>query len=201
MRRFIYISVIAALMVVLTTGCFKDEKQGTCMHIALYSQNVADDPILKCTSDIEAYAFKVPKGSKWEVSTWEDALAHCITNKDNSAEQLTEPDIYGTYDPEAEFQVTFELWAHFTFLVIVDKTNKIYATRFYETPMNLPAMNTHLHLYAWRKSGSANGWDVTNPFPDEAREPLVPVEPEPTPDDGTAETTPDDGTEETTPEE
>ncbi|MBQ3248149.1 MAG: hypothetical protein IJB03_00625 [Alistipes sp.] len=191
MKRLIYIGVIVALAAVLT-GCFKDEKQGTCMHIALYSQNVADDPIMKCTSDIEAYAFKVNKGSKWEVSTWEDALAHCITNKDNKSEQLTEPDIYGTYDPEAEFQVTFELWAHFTFLVIVDKTNKIYATRLYETPMNLPAMETYLHLYAWRKSGAANGWDVTNPFPDEAREPLVPVEPEPTPDGGTEEPTPEE---------
>lgn len=192
MRRFTYISIVLALTIICA-GCFKDEKQGTRMHIALYSQNVADDPIMKCTSDIEAYAFKVPKGSKWQVSTWEDALAHCITNKDNTSEQLATPDIMGVYDPEAEFQLTFELWAHYTFLVIVDKTNKIYATRFYETPMNLPTMNTHLHLYAWRKTGTANGWDVTNPFPDEAREPLVPTEPE-TPEDNT---TPDDGTETT----
>ena len=96
------------------------------------------------------------------------------------------------YASMSEFQVTFELWAHFTFLVIVDKTNKIYATRLYETPMNLPAMETYLHLYAWRKSGAANGWDVTNPFPDVAREPLVPVEPEPTPDGGTEEPTPEE---------
>lgn len=163
------------------------------MHIALYSQNVADDPIMKCTSDIEAYAFKVPKGSKWEVTTWEDALAHCITNKDNNSEQLTTIYTMGVYDPEAEFQLTFELWTQYTFLVIVDKTNKIYATRFYETPMNIPSMNTHLHLYAWRKTGTANGWDVTNPFPDEEREPLVPKEPE-VPD----EEIPEEGTEEGT---
>lgn len=181
MKRITHILALAVAIIAFV-GCFKDEKQGTRMCIALYSQNVAEDPILKTTSDIEGYAFKVPKGSKWEVSSWEDALAHCITNVDRPAEQLTEPEIMAIYDPEAEFQLTFELWAHYTFMVIVDKTNKIYATRFYETPMNLPSMNTHLHIYAWRKTGTANGWDVINPFPDEVREPLVPQEPEP--DDG-----------------
>lgn len=188
------LTFIAAIA--LCAGCFKDEKQGTRMCIALYSQNVAEDPILKTTSDIDAYAFKVPKGSNWEVSSWEDALARCVTNVDRPAEQLTEPEIIGVYDPEAEFQLTFELWTHFTFMVVVDKTNKIYATRFYETPMNLPTMNTHLHLYAWRPSGSANGWTTVNPFPEEAREPLVPQEPEPDPEDGTeTDGTETDGTE------
>lgn len=187
-RITIILTTIIAVMAL--TGCFKEEKQGTRLCVALYSQNVADDPILKCTSEIEAYAFKVPKGSKWEVSTWEDALARRITNKDNASEQLTDPGIMGSYDPTAEFQLTLELWTQYTFLVIVDKTNKIYATRFYETPMNLPSMNTHLHLYAWRKSGTANGWDVINPFPDEEREPLVPQESETdsgTEDDGSTE--------------
>jgi tetratricopeptide (TPR) repeat protein len=87
-------------------------------------------------------------------------------------------DVIATYDIEAEYQLTFELWSRYTFIVIVDKTNRIYATRTYETPMNLPETFVHLHLYAWRQSGAANGWDVTNPFPDEVREPLVPAEEE-----------------------
>jgi hypothetical protein len=33
-----------------------------------------------------------------------------------------------------------------------------------------------LHLYAQKKSSTANGWIFTNPFPDEKREPLVPKE-------------------------
>lgn len=177
MKRITYILALA-IAIAAFVGCFKDEKQGTKLCIALYSQNVAEDPILKTTADIEAYAFKVTKGSNWEVSSWEDALGHCITNVDRPSEQLTEPEIIGVYDPEAEFQLTFELWTHFAFMVIVDKTNKIYATRFYETPMNLPTMNTHLHLYAWRPSGNANGWTTVNPFPDEAREPFVPQEPD-----------------------
>ena len=163
---------------VACVGCFKDEKQGTRLRIELCSQNVESDPVMRTTSDIEGYAFYVPKGSKWQVNTWEDALDKRITNSDKPGEVLTEPDVYATYDIEAEYQLTFELWSHYTFLVVVDKTNRIYATRFYETPMNLPETLAHLHLYAWRKTGTANGWDVTNPFPDEPREPLVPTEEE-----------------------
>ena len=159
-------------------GCFKDEKQGTRLSIELCSQNVDSDPVMKTTSDIEGYAFYVPKGSKWQVTTWEDSLEKRITNTNKPGEVLTEPDVYATYDIEAQYQLTFELWSHYTFLVVVDKTNRIYATRFYETPMNLPQTFAHLHLYAWRKTGTANGWDVTNLFPDEKREPLVPTEDE-----------------------
>jgi hypothetical protein len=60
--------------------------------------------------------------------------------------------------------------------VVVDKTNRIYATRLYETPVNYPVMPIQLHLYAHKRSGSTNGWDMVNPFPDEVREPLVPTE-------------------------
>lgn len=170
--------LVVLVALVACVGCFKDEKQGTRLRIELCSQNVESDPVMRTTSDIEGYAFYVPKGSKWQVNTWEDALDKRITNSDKPGEVLTEPDVYATYDIEAEYQLTFELWSHYTFLVVVDKTNRIYATRFYETPMNLPETLAHLHLYAWRKTGTANGWDVTNPFPDEPREPLVPTEEE-----------------------
>jgi hypothetical protein len=173
-----YITKIFILCIALLTliGCFKEEKQGTSLQIALYSQNVPKDPILKTTHDIEAYAFHVDKGTKWEVTTWEDALNHVITNKERANMQLSTPEVIGTYDPEAEYQITLELWSQFTFLVVVDKTNRIYATRLYETPVNYPVMPIQLHLYAHKKSGPTNGWDMVNPFPDEVREPLVPNE-------------------------
>lgn len=169
MRKFRYIAIV--LIAIVATACFKDEKQGTLMRIAVYTQNTEEDTVIKAT-DLECYAFWVKKGSKWEVSTWEDALAHRITNTDRPAEQLSEPDEMGDFDPEAEYQVALELWSEHTFAVIVDKANKVYAYRLYETPINLPEVLTQLHIYAWRKSGSANGWTYINPFPDEAREPV-----------------------------
>ena len=177
MRRFIKIFALIVALVAMA-GCFQEEKQGTRMNVALYSQNVTSDPILKTEHDIEAYAFYVEKGTKWKTATWEDALSRVITNEDNDSVTLSQPEVIGLYDPMAEYQLTLELWSQYTFIVVVDHTTKIYATRLYETPMNLPEVMVQLHLYAHKKSGTANGWTVTNPFPDEEREPLVPVEEE-----------------------
>ena len=177
MRKLTKIVAIIVALVAMV-GCFQEERQGTRMRIALYSQNVTTDPILKTTHDIEAYAFYVGKGTKWEVKTWDDALNRIATNKDNANIVLTAPDVIGSYDPDAEYQLTLELWDQYTFIVVVDKSNKIYATRFYETPVNIPEIMAQLHLYAHKKGGSANGWDMVNPYPEESREPLVPVEEE-----------------------
>lgn len=175
------VSIVKRLMIVATIAvvaisCFKDEKYDTLMRIAIYSQNVSDDPIMKADCDIESYAFNVVLKDNWEVKTWEDALERRITNVDRPAETLTTPDVVGVYDPLSEYQVTMQLTSPVVFMVVVDKTNKIYAYREYEVGLNLPEVLTHLHMYAWRKTGSANGWTVVNPFPDEAREPLVPKE-------------------------
>lgn len=167
MRELRYLAI--ALIAITAVACFKDEKQGTLMRIAVYSQETADSDIVPAT-DLESYAFWVKKGSKWKVSSWEDALAKRVTNTDRPAEQLTEPDEIGDFDPEAEYQVTLELWAESTFIVVVDKANRLYAYRQYDTPINLPELPIQLHMYAWRKSGTANGWDMINPFYEEESE-------------------------------
>lgn len=177
MRRLTKIITIIVALAALVS-CFQEEKQGTNMRIALYSQNVTTDPIQKTQHDIEAYAFYVDKGTEWEVLTWEDALNHVATNKKDASKVLTQTDVIGSYDPNAEYQLSLGLWSQYTFIVVVDKTTKIYASRFYETPVNIPEVLAQLHLYAHKKSGSANGWNMVNPFPDETREPLVPVEEE-----------------------
>lgn len=159
MKHIIKIFVVLVTLIACT-GCFKEEKQGTRMRIALYSQKEDKGDITKTTYDIEAYAFWVPKNTDWEVQSWEDAIDRRITNIDKPGEVLTIPDEEATYDIEADYQLTFELWTTHAFLVIVDKTNKIYATRLYETPMNLPEVYVQLHIYEWRASGTANGWDV-----------------------------------------
>jgi hypothetical protein len=171
--RFL-VNILALLTItVIATGCFKDEKQGTTMHIALYSQNVAGDPVVKTTSEVEAYAFWIEKNSDWSVASWEDALDKRITNTKTPSQQLSTPDVVGVYTPEAEYQLSIELWTRCAFIVVVDKTNEVYAYRKYETPMNLANTYVQLHLYASRNSGNANGWNSINPFPDKVRESLV----------------------------
>lgn len=189
MRRYTTYLTVAIVATLLLAGCFKDERQGTLFKIAVYSKNVDSDPVTKTTTEIESYAYHVGKGTKWEVKSWEDALELRVTNKEDSSKVLTEPDVVGTFDAEAEYQVSIGLWSQYVFMLVIDRTNKLYATRFYETPMNLPETLTQLHLYASRKSGAATGWDVINPFPDEPREPLVPVETEEEETEDASETT------------
>ena len=171
MKHLTKIFILATLLLSLT-ACFKEENQGTLFKIAVYSQNVSSDPITKTTTEIDSYAFYVPEKSKWEIKSWEDALECRITNTERN-EQRNNPDVIGTFSAEAEYQVELDLWSESVFMVVVDRTNRVFATRYYDTPMNIPVTYTQLHLYAWRKSGSANGWTVTNPFPDEQRESLV----------------------------
>lgn len=174
--RYITRIFVAIVALVIVAGCFKEERQGTRLLVELWSKNVESEEATKTVSEIEGYAFYIKKGSKWSVETWEDALDRRITNTENPSEQLTTPDVIADYDTQSEYQLSYELWdAEQTFLVVVDKTNRVYATRSYETPMNLPVTYTQLHLYAYKKSGPANGWDMVNPFPDDAREPLVPT--------------------------
>lgn len=187
-------------------SCFKDEVQGTLLKIEVYSKNVKTDDPVKTTTELRSYAFNVKEGSKWEVATWEDALAHRITNitnPDYSSEQREDYDVLGTFDAEAEYQVELDLRSEWVFMLVVDPTNEVYATRLYETPINLPVTPTSLHIYASNTSGSANGWDFVNPFPDKVRESLItpdeeeeePTDDEPTDDEPTDE---EEGNEEVT---
>ena len=172
MRHITKILTIAIVLLGLSS-CFKEEKQGTLLKVAVFSQNVASDEITHTETELMAYAFHVPEDSEWEVASWEDALAMRISNTER-VEHRTDPEVVGTINPNEEHQVEMGLWSHTVFMVVVDVENKLYATRLYETPINLPTTYVQLHLYAHKKSGSANGWTTTNPFPDEQRAPLTP---------------------------
>ena len=161
--------IIAAMSL---TSCFKDEIQGTLFKISVWSKNVEKDVETKTKTELRAYAFAVQKGSSWEVTTWEDALNHTITNKDKGT-RLTEPDVIGVWNPEEYYQMTLDLRDEVMFMLIIDVENRIYATRLHETPINLHETFTELHLYAYKKSGKANNWDMINPFPDDVRESLI----------------------------
>ena len=169
-------AIVLLVAMLSLTSCFKKEVQGTLLTIAVYGKEVETDEATKTKTGLMAYAFNVKKGSTWQVASWEDAINQQISNKNNPSEVRTNPEVIGTINLEDDYQITLDVRSTWVFLVVVDLENKLYATRLYETPMNLPEVTAQLHLYAWRKTGTANGWDVTNPFPDDAREPLVPTE-------------------------
>ncbi len=159
------------------TGCFKKESYDTIYRIAVYNQNVSSEPLTRA-ADLESYAFYVDT-TMWYIASWEDALAHVITDKENPSRKLSQPDVAGVFDAEADFQVALPLTQEMSMLVVVDKANSMYAYRKYLSPINIETILTQLHIYAWRPTYSANGWRIVNPFPDEERPPLVEVEPDP----------------------
>lgn len=171
MRRVLNIAIVLIVATLTLASCFKDEIQGTLFKISVWSKNVEGDKETKTKTELCAYAFKVQKGSKWEVSTWDDAISHTITNQDNG-KQLQEPDVVGVWNAEEYYQVVLDLRDEVMFMLIVDVENRVYATRLHETPINLHETLTELHLYACNSSKKSCGWDMFNPFPDEPRESL-----------------------------
>lgn len=176
-RLIISLFAVAAFAAATLTGCFKKESYDTIYRIAVYSQNVSGETLTRAT-DLEAYAFYVDT-TLWYIASWEDALAHVITDKEDHSRKLTQPDVVGTFDAEADFQVALPLTREMSMLVVIDKANSMYAYRKYLSPINIEEILTQLHIYAWKPTYSANGWRIVNPFPDQTRPPLVPVEPDP----------------------
>lgn len=162
--------IVLLLATAICAGCFKKEVQGTVLEIAVYSKQSTDEDPQHATSELVAYAFYTKKGEKWRVETWEDALAMRITNVNNPSEVRSDPDVIGTWDADNEYQLTLDLRAKYTALVVVDKDNQLFAYRDYETPMNYPVTPIQLHLYKSSKSGKANGWETVNPFYEEEQQ-------------------------------
>lgn len=170
-------SAVAAFAAATLTGCFKKESYDTIYRIAVYAQNVSTEAPTRA-ADLESYAFYVDT-TLWHIASWEDALAHVITNKEDPSLTLSQPDVVGTFDAEADFQVALPLTQEMSMLVVIDRANSMYAYRKYLSPINIESILTQLHIYAWKPTYSANGWRIVNPFPDEVRPPLVPSEPDP----------------------
>jgi hypothetical protein len=153
----IFAIVMVALMM---SSCFKDEEQGTLFKIHVVSQESSEAELEDCATELRAYAFYTKKGEEWTVASWDDALNCKATHSERATQVLTEPDVIGTWDADGDYQLALDLRARYTFMVVVDVENQIYAYRNYETPMNWPKTLTELHLYEWSKSNKANGWTV-----------------------------------------
>jgi hypothetical protein len=162
MIRILNRAIVLILAMLCLTSCFKKEVQGTLLKIAVYGKEVETDEATKTKTDLMAYAFNVKKGSTWQVASWEDAINQQISNENNPSEVRTNPEVIGTVNREEDYQITLDVRAEWVFLVVVDLENKLYATRLYETPINLHETYVQLHLYSYKKTGTTNGWDFIN---------------------------------------
>lgn len=147
--------------VAMLHSCFKDVVSYTDFNIAVYDQTVADGEITPA-AEVETYAYYVDT-TEWSVLSYEDAVAHRITNK-TTGEVLTTPDVQGTFDASLPYPASIRLEQPLSMLVLVNPTLRLYAYRQYELPENLPAVDTKLYMASWRGTHSSSGWLVRNDF-------------------------------------
>jgi hypothetical protein len=156
--RYIVLLVLGAAC---PHSCFKDVVSYTEFNIAVYDQSVADGEIQPSTA-VETYAYYVDT-TEWSVLSYEDALAHRITNK-TTGEVLSTPDVVGTFDASLPYPASIRLEQPISMMVLVNPSLKLYAYRKYELPVNLPAVDTKLYMASWRMSHSSSGWMIRNDF-------------------------------------
>lgn len=160
MRKALII-ITATLLSTLLCGCFKEVISYTLFRTAIYEQTTSDGSYIHST-DAEVYAFYADT-TEWKIASWEDALAHRITNK-LTGEVKSDPDVFGSFNSSDEYQSSILLEAPMSMIVMVFPQSQIYAYRNYPMPENLAQVDTKFYVAQWRPSHNFAGWRVVNPF-------------------------------------
>ena len=142
-------------------GCFKETVDYTRFHLAIYEQ-VDAEGAYNPVDNVDSYAFAVDT-TNWYIASWEDAVAHRITNK-TTGEVMDEPAEGGEFNSSDEYQATILVNSPISMLVVVNPELKLYAYRKYELPENLPDIYAKLYMAAWRPTHNSSGWVVVNRF-------------------------------------
>ena len=158
--RIKHIAIVLVLGAALQS-CFKDVITYTDYRIAILNQTTSGGQTTPATL-IDSYAYYVDT-TEWSVLSYEDALAHRITNK-TTGEVLSTPDVVGAFDASLPYPASIRLEQPISMMVLVNPSLKLYAYRKYELPVNLPAVDTKLYMASWRMSHSSSGWRVVNDF-------------------------------------
>lgn len=161
MKKILSMAIMVAAVAVVCGGCFKDTVAYTIFQVGVFEQLEQNGAESKA-DNLFSYAYFVDT-TEWKIASWEDAQAGRITNK-LTGEVREVPDRIGDFVAENPYQVSIVLNKKYSMVVIVDRTLRMYAYRKYELPVNLPSVKAKLHLSAWKRSHTASGWMVMNPF-------------------------------------
>ena len=161
MKRFIRNTTLLVVAALALHSCFKDTVSYTRFNLAVYDQ-VDSEAAFSHAEELDTYAFYADT-TEWYIASWEDAVAHRITNK-TSGQTLDVPDVVGEFNPEEQYQTTLLVEQPVSMLVVVNPALKLYAYRKYELPENLPDIYAKLYMAAWRPTHNSSGWIVVNRF-------------------------------------
>lgn len=161
MKKLFKHTLLLGVALVTLHSCFKSTVGYTYFNLAVYEQRTSD-AAFKPSSNIDSYAFYVDT-TEWYIASWEDAVAHRITNK-ISGETMDEPASLGEFNSSEPYQTSIVVNEPVSMLVVVNPELKIYAYRKYELPDNLEEVFAKLYLAAWKPSHPSSGWMVVNRF-------------------------------------
>lgn len=161
MKRFFRNTTLLVVAALALHSCFKDTVSYTRFNLAVYDQ-VDSEAVFSHAEELDTYAFYADT-TEWYIASWEDAVAHRITNK-TSGQTLDVPDVVGEFNPEEQYQTTLLVEQPVSMLVVVNPALKLYAYRKYELPENLPDIYAKLYMAAWRPTHNSSGWIVVNRF-------------------------------------
>lgn len=161
MKRFIRNTTLLVVAALALHSCFKDTVSYTRFNLAVYDQ-VDSEAAFSHAEELDTYAFYADT-TEWYIASWEDAVAHRITNK-TSGQTLDVPDVVGEFNPEEQYQTTLLVEQPVSMLVVVNPALKLYAYRKYELPENLPDIYAKLYMAAWRPTHNSSVWIVVNRF-------------------------------------
>ena len=161
MKRFFRNTTLLVVAALALHSCFKDTVSYTRFNLAVYDQ-VDSEAAFSHAEELDTYAFYADT-TEWYIASWEDAVAHRITNK-TSGQTLDVPDVVGEFNPEEQYQTTLLVEQPVSMLVVVNPALKLYAYRKYELPENLPDIYAKLYMAAWRPTHNSSGWIVVNRF-------------------------------------
>ena len=161
MKRFFRNTTLLLAAALALHSCFKDTVSYTRFNLAVYDQ-VDSEAAFVHTEELDSYAFYADT-TEWYIASWEDAVAHRITNK-TTGQTLDVPDVVGEFNPDEQYQTTLQVEQPVSMLVVVNPELKLYAYRKYELPENLPDIYAKLYMAAWRPTHNSSGWIVVNRF-------------------------------------
>ena len=161
MKRFFRNTTLLLAAALMLHSCFKDTVNYTRFNLAVYDQ-VDSDAAFNHAEEIDSYAFYADT-TEWYIASWDDAVAHRITNK-TTGQTLDVPDVVGEFNPDEQYQTTLQVEQPVSMLVVVNPELKLYAYRKYELPENLPEIYAKLYMAAWRPTHNSSGWIVVNRF-------------------------------------
>ena len=161
MKRFFRNTALLLVAIIALHSCFKDTVSYTRFNLAVYDQTTSEAAFVH-TEELDSYAFYADT-TEWYIASWDDAVAHRITNK-TTGQTLDVPDVVGEFNPDEQYQTTLQVEQPVSMLVVVNPELKLYAYRKYELPENLPEIYAKLYMAAWRPTHNSSGWIVVNRF-------------------------------------